>query len=185
MSIGIARPLLALYRQAGVTPGAPPPDERARVAPAGLDQLARHPGARRFVGSGTVDNERSVALEAELLRRAHGIIGRQPHRAARLESVLIPRARRARVDDLELLAAGDAAANVIDRDRRARRGRPAGARGTRWPAGRFAHAVAWPPLRRVSWAPRSLRVLPAAHRSSTRRRSRSRGPTPTATRPGT
>ena len=93
MSIGITRTLLALYREAGITPGAPSPDERARIAPASLDQLARHPGARLFVGSGAVDDERSMALEPELFRSAHRVIGKKPDRAPGLEPVLIPRAQ--------------------------------------------------------------------------------------------
>jgi hypothetical protein len=44
-------------RQPRIEPRPPPANQRARVGPAGYSQLARHTGARRFIGSGTVDHQ--------------------------------------------------------------------------------------------------------------------------------
>jgi hypothetical protein len=98
------RALLRLGGEARVEPRPPPADQGPRVAPTRLSQLARHTGARRFVGSGTVDDERSVTVEAELPCRSHGVVGWQPDRATCHARVLLPRALGARVDDQRRLA---------------------------------------------------------------------------------
>jgi hypothetical protein len=60
-------------------PCRPAADERASLAPGGLPQPPRHPGAGRLVRSGTEDGEGGAAREAQPLRLAHRVVGRQPH----------------------------------------------------------------------------------------------------------
>jgi len=116
MSIGIATPLLRLGWEACVEPGTPPAHQRARVRPSRRSQLARHTGARRFIGSGAVNDERAVTVEAELSRRSHCIVRRKPDRPARFEAVLVPRAFRPRVDELQFLTSSETRAEVVDRN---------------------------------------------------------------------
>ena len=56
-------------------PGAPATNERTRARPSRSLELERHPGARLFIGSGTIDHE-SRALRQPLFGSvAYGIIG--------------------------------------------------------------------------------------------------------------
>lgn len=107
-----------LSGEARVQPGAPPPDQGPRVCPSCLPQLARHTGARLLTGSGTVQDQRAVTVEAELPRGSHGVVRWQSNRAPRDALVLLPRALGTRVDELEALATIEAGAELIDGDRR-------------------------------------------------------------------
>src|SRR5688572_12236123 len=117
MSIGIARALLRLGRETCVEPSAPPAHQRTRVTPARLPQLARHTGARRFIGSSTIDDERPMMIDTKLSRRSHGVVGWYPDRSARFEGVLVPRSFRTRVDDLRFLTTSETGAEIVDGDR--------------------------------------------------------------------
>ena len=59
--------------ESGVLPRCPATDERTRPRPACSTKLARHPGARRFIVSGTVDHQRRMLRQSLRVRRPHRI----------------------------------------------------------------------------------------------------------------
>src|SRR5690242_15617349 len=104
-----------LRRKTGVDPSAPPADERAHIGPTGVSELARHPGARRFVYSGTVNDQRAVMLQAERARRADSIVWRNAYGAARLERLIAICAVGAGVDESDGRLTCPQLAQLVDR----------------------------------------------------------------------
>ena len=72
--------------------------------PPGTLKLARHPGARLFVGSGTVNDESRVLRQTLLSSVAHRIVGVKAHGTDCLEWITVVAGKRPGVDDHHLLA---------------------------------------------------------------------------------
>lgn len=87
-----------LDRKAGIQPGAPTTDQCTHVGPSGVSKLARRTGARRFIHSSTVDDERGVVVETRRSSGANDIVGWNAHGASPLERIVAIGAIRADVD---------------------------------------------------------------------------------------
>ena len=73
--------LLRPDRQAGLLPGGPAAGQGSRLGPPCSTKLSRHPGACGFVLSGTVENQRGVAVQAAFSGEADRIVRWEPDRA--------------------------------------------------------------------------------------------------------
>ena len=105
---------LRLDGESRLLPRVEPAVERVHVLPAPLKQLERHTGARPFVRSSAVGDDRAVARDlAEVLLQ---LTRRDADRPRQLRLGLAPRLRVARVHEDELLAPLHALFNLFDRD---------------------------------------------------------------------
>ena len=73
-----------LDRQTGFLPGRPTSGEGSCSLPSRLSQFLRHPGAGRFVRSGTVGDQPGLPRQTELLRSVDHVVGRQADRSGGL-----------------------------------------------------------------------------------------------------
>src|SRR5205085_10317055 len=104
-----------LHRKASLLPGAPTSDQSARIRPTGSSQLARRPGARRFVHSGTVEHQRRVLLKPQRAGGPNDVVGRHANGAPRAERVVPIGAIGADVDQEHRRVAGPQGAELVNR----------------------------------------------------------------------
>jgi hypothetical protein len=107
-------PSFGVYGQPGLLPRVEPAVERVNILITILKQLERHTGARAFVRSSAVGDDRPVARNlAEVLLQ---VVSGYADRSWDLHVGIAPRYRVPRVDEGELLAPAHALFNFIDSD---------------------------------------------------------------------
>src|SRR5688500_8118792 len=95
---------LRLNWHSGILPRAPAPDERTRFRPSCLPQLSNHTGARGFVQSSTVDDERRSLRQSFLGCVADRVIGMDANGVGCLSVRSVAIAISPRVDDHDFVA---------------------------------------------------------------------------------